>query len=103
MGAREHDSLESPWDEDEDQKPKRWQDGATLPFFSCQICYTEKSSSSSGFGGSCVALTQDVGVVAQSLPRRLGDLDVVNFPSRLMFPKKAVQLCGKRFVCDDML
>ena len=33
----------------------------------------------SGFGGSCVALTQDVGAVARSLPRKMDDLDVVIF------------------------
>jgi ATP-dependent DNA helicase PIF1 len=33
----------------------------------------------SGFGGSCVALTQDVGAVARSLPRKINDLDVVIF------------------------
>ena len=33
----------------------------------------------SGFGGSCVALTQDVGAVARSLPRKINDLDIVIF------------------------
>ena len=32
-----------------------------------------------GYGGSCVSLTQDVGAVARSLPRRMEALDVVIF------------------------
>jgi len=32
-----------------------------------------------GYGGSCVALTQDIGAVARSLPRKMDDLDVVVF------------------------
>ena len=50
-----------------------------------------------GYGGSCVSLTQDVGAVARSLPRRMEGLDVVIFSKSVNATEEGGEAVRKTF------
>ena len=50
-----------------------------------------------GYGGSCVSLTQDVGAVARSLPRRMEGLDVVIFTKSVNSTEEGGEAVRKTF------
>jgi hypothetical protein len=50
-----------------------------------------------GYGGSCVSLTQDVGAVARSLPRRMEGLDVVIFTKSVNASEEGGEAVRKTF------
>jgi len=50
-----------------------------------------------GYGGSCVSLTQDVGAVARSLPRRMEGLDVVIFSKSVNASEEGGEAVRKTF------
>ena len=50
-----------------------------------------------GYGGSCVSLTQDVGAVARSLPRRMEGLDVVIFSKSVAASEEGGEAVRKTF------
>ena len=50
-----------------------------------------------GYGGSCVSLTQDVGAVAKSLPRRMEGLDVVVFTKSVNSSEEGGEAVRKSF------
>ena len=57
-----------------------------------------------GYGGSFVSLTQDVGAVARSLPRRMEGLDVVIFSKSVAASKEGNDAVKKKlFEYGDQL